>query len=371
MDKPNEVLSTAQRLKMRRFVRELASHKGRGTEFVSVYIPKGYELSKITTHLQQEQGTAVNIKSSSTRKNVIDALERMIQHLKTYAQTPSNGLAAFAGNVAEREGQSDVQVWSIEPPVPLNVRIYRCDKDFVLEHLEDMLDHENTYGLVVLDRRDATLALLKGKKIVPIKKTHSEVPGKFRAGGQSAPRFARIREGAIKDHFKKVADLMKDEFLHMKDLKGILLGGPGVTVNDFLNKDYITGDLKKKIIGTCDLSYADEFGLEELLEKSQEMLGQEEVAEEKMLVQKFLQLLSTEENKVAYGYDDIVKLLEMGAVETVLLSESIDDDKQDVIENLAIAQGTRVVIVSVDTREGEQLRQIGKIAAILRYAIDI
>ena len=46
-----------------------------------------------------------------------------------------------------------------------------------------MIEHM-VYGLVVLDRRDAILALLKGKTIVPLQKTHSEVPGKFKAGGQ-------------------------------------------------------------------------------------------------------------------------------------------------------------------------------------------
>ena len=34
----------------------------------------------------------------------------MIQHLRLFKRTPSNGLAAFSGNVAEREGQSDVRL---------------------------------------------------------------------------------------------------------------------------------------------------------------------------------------------------------------------------------------------------------------------
>ena len=75
-----------------------------------------------------------NIKSTSTRKNVVDALEKMIQHLRLFKKTPEHGLCVFSGNVAEREGQSDVKVWSVEPPVPLKTRIYRCDKEFVLMH---------------------------------------------------------------------------------------------------------------------------------------------------------------------------------------------------------------------------------------------
>jgi peptide chain release factor subunit 1 len=111
-------LTAKQRHDLKKFLDELSRYKGRHTELVSVYIPAGYDMNKIINHLQQEQGTATNIKSAATRKNVIAALERMIQHLRVVGKTPENGLAAFSGNIAEREGQQDLKVWSIEPPVP-------------------------------------------------------------------------------------------------------------------------------------------------------------------------------------------------------------------------------------------------------------
>lgn len=177
-------LSATEKLHLRKTINELKSHKAPHTEFVSVYIPQGYEIFKIIQHLAEEQGTASNIKSAVTRKNVQGALEKMIQHLRGYPKTPPNGLAVFSGNLAAGEGKQDFRVWSVEPPVPLNVRIYRCDKNFVTDILEEIMVEHNVYGLVVLDRRDATLALLKGKSIVVLQKTHSEVPGKFKAGGQ-------------------------------------------------------------------------------------------------------------------------------------------------------------------------------------------
>jgi peptide subunit release factor 1 (eRF1)/intein/homing endonuclease len=178
-------ITEKQRYELKKLIKELQKHKGRHTELVTVYVPEGYDMNKIINHLAQEQGTASNIKSTSTRKNVIDALERMIQHLRSnYTSTPEHGLAVFSGNVAEREGQSDVKVWSIEPPVALKIRLYRCDKTFVTDIIEDMLNIKEVYGLVVLDRRDAIIAYLKGKTIIPLLKTHSEVPGKFKAGGQ-------------------------------------------------------------------------------------------------------------------------------------------------------------------------------------------
>jgi peptide chain release factor subunit 1 len=360
-------LSAKDKYDLKKQIKELAGYRGRHTELVSVYIPAGYDINKVITQIEQEQGTATNIKSTSTRKNVMDALERMVQHLRLFKQTPPNGLAAFSGNVAEREGQSDVKVWSMEPPVPLKTRIYRCDKTFVLEPLEDMMETKEVYGLVVLDRRDAMLALLKGKTIIPLQKTHSEVPGKTRAGGQSSVRFARLREGAAKDHFKKIAEYMKNQFLGMEGLKGIIIGGPGVTVNDFINKEYLTGDVKKKIIGVKDLSYTDEFGLQELLDKSQDILAAEEVAEEKKVMNKFFELLAKKPGMVTYGEQETMEKLKMGAVDLLLVSEAMSDDIIDKFEQEAKNMGTEIRIVSVETREGVQLRDMGGVAAILRY----
>lgn len=363
-------LDAVARHKVKHFIKQLELHRGRGTELVSVYAPAGYDLNLIINQLQQEQGTAVNIKSKQTRTNVIDALERMIQHLRTVKQTPPNGLAAFSGNVAEREGQSDVRVWSIEMPVPSSQRLYRCDKEFILEPLRDIIEHENTYGLVVLDRRDAMLGLLKGKTIIPLVQTHSEVPGKHKSGGQSAVRFERLREGATIEHFKKIADYMKDQFLPMGDnLKGIILGGPGVTVNKFMGLDYLTGDIKKKLIGTKDLSYTGEFGLQELLEKSDDLLAAEEVSEEKKLMQRFFYELSKDTNLAGYGRADVLKYIGYGAVDIVLLSEALDDDEIILFEEAAEKMGSTVKIISTQTREGVQLKEMGKIAAILRYAM--
>ena len=363
-------LSTKERLLLRKLIKELHSHKAPHTEFVTVYIPAGYELHKIIQHLSEEQGTASNIKSAVTRKNVQGALEKMIQFLKGFKSTPENGLAVFSGNVAAGEGKIDMRVWSFEPPRPLNTRIYRCDKQFVTDILDEMLVDHNVYGLVVLDRRDAIIALLKGKTIVPLKKTHSEVPGKVRAGGQRAQRFARQREGAYKDHFKKIADHMKEQLLPLgNNLKGIIVGGPGTTVNSFLNKEYITGDLQKKIIGTKDLSYTDEIGLQELLEKSQDLLAEEEVAQEKVAMQKFFSVFRDNPKKAAYGEKEVLKAMKMNAVDTIFISETVEEEKIFSFEEKAQESGATVKLISIETREGAQLRDLGGIAAILRFEI--
>ena len=362
-------LTAQQKFKLKQFVNELKSYRANHTEMVTVYIPAGYELSKIINHLAEEQGTASNIKSTSTRKNVQAALEKMIQHLRLYKSTPANGLCVFSGNIAAREGQQDVRVWSIEPPVMVQMRTYRCDKTFVLDILEDMLQDKTVYGLVVMDRRDANIALLKGKTIIPLAKTHSQVPGKFKAGGQSAMRFHRIIEDAAKEHYRKVAEYVKEQFLPIKELKGILVGGPGPTKHDFIELGQLTNELKKKIIAVRDLSYTDDFGLHELVEKCGDVLAAEEIIKEKKLIEQFLQTLAKKPNKASYGKDEVLRAIQLGAVDILLLSESMDEKTIEMFTQEAEKMKSTVEIISTETPEGMQLKELGGIAAILRYEI--
>jgi len=358
-------ITPSQRFKMRKFIKKLDQYRGRHTEFVSVYIPKDYDLNKIINHLQQEQGTAQNIKSKTNRDSVISSLERLIQHLKLFKRTPNNGLVAFSGNVAERDNKNDFQVWSIEPPVPINQRLYRCDKTFVLEPLRQIIETEDIYGLVVIDRREGNIAYLKGKTIIPVISKTSNVPGKFKAGGQSAARFARNRELAAKEFYKKIADYMKDEFLGKKHLKGILLGGPGPTKEEFMG--YIHTELKNKIIAVKDLGYTGDFGLKELLEKSEDVLSDHEIVLEEKLVRKFFDTLSKDSDMVAYGIDEAMEKLKFGAVDILLLSETLDDDVIEDFEEEAKKVNTKTEIISNETESGQQLTKMGKVGAILRY----
>ncbi len=362
-------ISAKERFKLKQFVKELKQYRGRHTELITVYVPAGYEISKIINHIFQEQGTASNIKSKSTRDNVITGLEKMMQHLKLFPKTPANGLAVFSGNVAEREGQQDFKVWSMEPPIPINQRLYRCDKEFVLDILEEMVAEKSIYGLVVMDKREGNVALLKGKTIIPLTSKTSAVPGKTRAGGQSSARYERLRDGAAKDFMKKIASCMKDEFLENKDLKGIIVGGPGHTKNEFVEGNFITDQIKKKIIGIKDLSYTGEFGLQELLEKSEDVLAEEDVIEEKKLMQKFFGYLAKSPGKVNYGKDAVLADIKLGAVDTILLSEALDEADIELFETEVKPFGTKIEIISTETREGVQLRDIGKVAAILRYEV--
>ncbi len=364
------MLNTKQQYQIRKFVNELKQYRGRHTELVSVYVPSGYDIIKIIQHLAQEQGTASNIKDKTNRLNVQNALERMIRHLRLYKKTPENGLAVFSGNIASQEGKQDIKVWSIEPPIPVNIRMYRCDHVFVLEPLESMMLSNDIYGLIVMDNREATIGFLKGKAIQVIRDFTSSVPGKVKVGGWSQQRYSRLREEAANEFYKRIAEVVNIEFAaEAKNLKGILIGGPGPTKETFANGSYLHADLRKRVIAVKDIAYTDEQGLHELVEKAQDNLAESEIAKEKQIVNEFFTMLATNSDKAVYGANDVKKALDYGAVDKLLLSESFD--KIEEFEELANKIGTNVFIISVETKEGAQLRDLSGVAAILRYAIEI
>ena len=71
--------------------------------------------------------------------------------------------------------------------------------------------------------------------------------------------------------------------------------------------------------------------------------------------------------KIVYGEKETIQALQRNAVGELLLSESLPEDKIFELEEQAQKGGAEVKIISVETREGVQLRDLGGIAGILRY----
>jgi peptide chain release factor subunit 1 len=348
---------------------DIESHKGRHTEFITVYIPADYDVNAVQRQLEGEKSTAKNIKSTTTRNNVNDALDKIIRHLKTLKQTPPNGLALFAGNVSKVEGQIDLQIWVIEPPQPLKIRMYRCDKDFVLEPLKTMLEITEVFGLLVMDRKEATIGILEGKRIEVMQKMSSGIPSKIRAGGQSSQRFHRITEGLTRDFYKRIAEEMKKLFFEMPKLKGIIIGGPIPTKDEFIDGEYLITRLQEKVIGRIDIGGSDESGLKELVEKSKDLLSGQEIIYEKKVLEKFFETLGEKPDLAYYKEADIRKALEYGAVDTLIISKSYDKAIARELMKLAETIDSKVEIVSTETTEGEQFNNLSGIGATLRFKI--
>ena len=233
-----------------------------------------------------------------------------------------------------------------------------------------MTQAREVYGLIVIDRTEATIGILEGKNIRVLRKQTSGVPGKFRAGGQSAQRFERGIEGMAKAFYRRVAEAAKDAFVNNPRLAGILVGGPMPTKEKFVEEGELPTTLKEKIIAMKDLGDATESGLHDLVELSTDVLEKQAITKEKKILTKFFTMLAKQPEKIAYGMEETKKSIELGAAEEVILSNDLKKEEIREIEELAKTTSAEVKFVSTETEEGVQFKNIGGIGAILRFQIE-
>jgi len=82
----------------------------------------------------------------------------------------------FSGAVNSGGGQTDMVTRVLESPSePIQSFRYHCDSDFLTEPLENMLLDKGLFGLIVLDRREANVGWLKGKRVEAVKSASSLV----------------------------------------------------------------------------------------------------------------------------------------------------------------------------------------------------
>jgi len=403
-------LDDIERYRLRRMLQEIKSKKGRGTELISLYIPAGRPISDVMNVLRQEYSTATNIKDRTTRHHVLDALTAVIQRLKLFRTTPPNGLVIFAGYVAgDAPGDEKMEVYVIEPPQRLRTWLYRCDSRFWTEILEEMVEEHEAYGLLAMDRGEAAFAILRGKSLEIVEEITSGVPSKHRAGGQSARRFERIREQKIHEFYKRIGEYATKIFLKEKDLKGIIVGGPGPAKHEFLKGDYLHYELRDKVLGVFDIGYSGEEGIYELAKRARDVIKDVRYVREQEALDELLYHISRDTGLAIYGEQEVRRALELGAVDKLLISEglkkkrvwgkcpscgktyelviqeheiakcpkchitlNIEKEKHLVEElaEIAKAYGTEVVLFSTESDAGKSLLRIfGGIAAILRYKV--
>ena len=392
---------------------------GRGTELITVYIPKGKQLHEVITILKEEQGTADNIKSDVTRTHVVDSLSKVVQRLKLYKKTPERGLAVFCGALPREEGgppgSEVVKAFEIDPPKDMQTFLYRCDDHFHVDILKNMLKDENMIGFLAVDAKDAGWGLLHGDKIEVLKETSSGVAGKHRQGGQSAKRFQKLREMELTYYFNRLATITREYFIDIYPIKGLVISGPGPTKEEFINDNYLEYRLQNMIIATIDASYSGSEGIREAFAKSSDILSNFRMVEEKQIVEKLFNEINNNTGLGIYGLDDIINHLKNNIVGKIIITNNtelyrieskckkcehiqekiverikviptktelqnsscpscqstdinvFDQDIIDYIAILALKTGTSVEVISGVSEHGTMLASIGKIGAILRY----
>lgn len=318
-----DIEKSLKEYQFKRYIDEIRKLEGRGTELISVYVPPGRPISDVVSYLRDEYSTSSNIKSKTTRKNVTSAIESIMSKLRYYKMPPEHGLAVFVGYIPTTGDKSEMVSYFIEPPQEVSSFLYRCDSKFYLEPILPMLEKKEVYGLIVVDRSEATIGILRGARIETVENEDSRVPSKHHQGGQSSRRFERLIEIAAHEFFTKIGEIASSTFLREPELKGVLIGGPGSTKDFFYKKGYLQYQIQEKVIDLYDVGYTNEYGLKELVERASETLDQLEISKEKRTIERLLVEIKKGTGLAAYGDKEVVKALNDGKVDTLIVSKGL------------------------------------------------
>ncbi|HEY6165907.1 MAG TPA: peptide chain release factor aRF-1 [Nitrososphaeraceae archaeon] len=415
----NNTWDSVKRYRLKKMLNELSGISGHGTELVTVYIPPRRQIFDVISQLRNEAGTASNIKSDLTRTHVQDALSRTVEHLKLFKETPENGLVIFCGAIPTGKGfgTEKIDLYSVIPPKPIQINLYRCDDHFWTDHLKDMMKDDKVIGILAIDTQEAGLGILTGDRWEVIDTLTSGVAGKHRQGGQSARRFERLRDNELNEYYHRIADHSQKVFIGQFYVKGIIVGGPGPTKENFLKEEYLDYRLQNNVISTLDTSYSGDEGVREIIDKVNEqgVMTEYRLMEEKRIIKKFMGEVHAGKGLGIYGIIDVIKSLKNGIVDTVIVTDDIDyvkievkckrcgtvqekfverpnvttmkqeiisrpcpscnaidfetyeKDIVDYFEELVTLSGSKLEVISGKTEEGAQLGSIGKVGAILRF----
>ena len=193
-----------------------------------MYIPAGDPINKHMQLLTSELAGAESIKSRQTRQSVLAAITSTREMLKLYKNTPENGLCLFCGVILQEDGKTEKKMKiTLEPFKPINVFSYKCQNTFHTEPLLSLLEDDDKFGFIIIDGNGVLFATLQGNNKEIIQRMPVQLPKKHGRGGQSAMRFARLREEKRHNYIVKCCELAKQHFISndKANCRGIVIAG--------------------------------------------------------------------------------------------------------------------------------------------------
>lgn len=241
--------------------------------------------------------------------------------------------------------------------------VYMASKKPFIKPFKDILETNYDVLLVTLDQKSARIQKFHGSQIVLESKLRIDLQGRHRKGGQSQGRFLRARQTKIHVFFKKIAKKLREVDLN-SDL--ILLGGNGQAKTEFYGE--LDSELAKKCVFVENLSFST--SISDIEKKIIHHLYQHRRKYVAEIIEKYESLVK--KGLTAKRNDVIFKALEIGAVDTLIVSANYYSDSQfkKIMKMLEIAKNTSCKIEFASSPKIIQKLELdNSVISILRYKI--
>jgi len=326
MVKAEEEARAIEMWKIKKLIKSLEAARGNGTSMISLIIPPKDQVSRVMKMLNEEQGTATNIKSRVNRLSVLSAITSTMERLKQYSRVPANGLVIYCGTVLTDENKEKKLTIDFEPFKPINTSLYLCDNKFHTEALSFLLSSDQKYGFIIMDGHGTMYGSLSGNTRTIIHKFTVDLPKKHGKGGQSAQRFARLRMEKRHNYVRKVAEHAVSHFItnDKVNCQGIVLAGSADFKTELDRSELFDPRLRAKVLCSVDVSYGGENGFNQAIELSAETLGSVKFIQEKKLISGYFDEIALDTGKYCFGVKDTLTSMDMGALEKLIVWENLD-----------------------------------------------
>merc|ERR1711870_129800 len=173
--------------------------------------------------------------------------------------------------------------------------LYMCDDKFHTESLAELLEDDDKFGLLIMDGNGSLYGTWEGNHREILHKFSVDLPKKHGRGGQSAPRFARLRLEKRHNYVRKVSEIASQVFISdaKPNIKHLIIAGSADFKTELTTSDLFDQRLEQILIKPMlDIAYGGENGFSQAIELSSETLKNVKFLREKKLITKFLDEVS-------------------------------------------------------------------------------
>ena len=224
--------------------------------------------------------------------------------------------------------------------------------------------------LVTLEDGEAELFLAADYGLKEVVSIHNNISRK--RGDQKA------HDNTMREFFGDITLAVRSQ-LEQGSIGLIVIAGPGFTKDHFKEHLNSAGIKNLPPVVTENTNSIGWPGAKEILFRGVigKVITEIKVETETRLVEALVEHISKDDGLGAYGFDEVAKAVQLGAVEELLITdkklrEGSNEDRRKMDALIRNTEATRGAfhIVSTEHPTGEQLHRLGGIAAILRFRME-
>jgi len=188
---------------------------------------------------------------------------------------------------------------------------------------------------------------------------------------------AEKRTGAVKEYFQKVLNSLRQ--IWNEKHSPIAIIGVGFVKSNFAKfLENEAKDVYKSVVDVKSINSGGAAGIYEAVRSGVllKTMKQMRIVEEAEIIEEILKRLGKGESNVTYGMEEVEKATQFGAVEKLVLADTMlreaSDERRLLVEDLmkrVEQKGGNIIIVSTEHEAGAKLIALGGIAALLRFAL--